>query len=424
MRSPIVRTLGQGRAGTVAFGRFLGNDSVTPEEIFDAAGEACGARAAGRGVIAIQDTTHMSFPGRPLGPGGDGKVPGLFLHPVLALDESSDEMLGLAAGRVWTRDGEPPGPRHKRALQDKESGRWLEEGAAAKAALAAASHVTLIADRESDIYEEWARLPSRGGDGPDFELIARARFDRRLDGGGTLFAAAAQWPPAGKAKIEIVARKDRAARTARLVLKFGVVTVRKPEDCLAKDLPASIMLRLVEVEEIGAPAGVEPVHWRLLTTFCVKSAEEAWRIVDLYRRRWVIEEYFRVLKRSGLDLEGAQIEGRHALLNLVAMGAVAGVPVMQLVEGRDAGPERPASEIIPSDLLPFAAALGATLEGNTAKQRNPHAPRSLAWLAWIVARLGGWSGYQRYGPPGPKTMAAGWQRFIMMQQGWALSRDV
>jgi hypothetical protein len=424
MRSPIVRTLGQGRAGTVAFGRFLGNDSVTPEEIFDAAGEACGVRAAGRRVIAIQDTTHLSFPGRPLGPGGDGKVPGLFLHPVLALDESSDEMLGLAAGRVWTREEDKPGPRHLRALKDKESGRWLAEGAAAKAALAAASHVTLIADRESDIYEEWARLPSRGGDGPDFELIARARFDRRLDGGGTLFEAAAHWPAAGEAEIEIVARKDRAARTARLVLKFGVVTIRKPEDCLAKDVPATVMLRLVEVEEIGAPEGVEPVHWRLLTTYCLKSAKEAWGIVDHYRRRWRIEEYIRVLKRSGLDLEGAQIEGRHALLNLVAMGAVAGVPVMQLVEGRDAGPERQAIEVVPADMLPFAAAVGATLEGKTAKQRNPHAHGSLAWLAWIVARLGGWSGYQRYGPAGPKTMAAGWERFIMMQQGWALRRDV
>jgi Transposase DDE domain len=424
MRSPIVRTLGQGRAGTVAFGRFLGNAGVTPEEIFAAAADDCGARAAGRDVIALQDTSHFSFPGRPLGPGGDGKVPGLFLHPVLALDERSDEILGLAAGRVWTRDEEKPGPRHKRALHDKESGRWLAEGAAAKATLAAARHVTLIADRESDIYEEWARLPSRGGDGPDFELIVRARFDRRLKGGGTLFKAAADWPEADEAAIEIVARKDRAARAARLVLKFGVVTITKPEDCLANDVPATLMLRLVEVEEIGAPAGVEPVHWRLLTTYGVTTAEEAWRIVALYRRRWRIEEYFRVLKRSGLDLESAQIEGRHALLNMVAMGAVAGVPVMQLVEGRDAGPERPASEVVPPDMLPFAAALGATLEGKTDKQRNPHARGSLAWLAWIVARLGGWSGYQRYGPPGPKTMAAGWQRFLMMQQGWALRRDV
>jgi hypothetical protein len=176
-----------GRAGTVAFGRFLSNDNVTMEEVFASAAAACRARAAGRRVLAIQDTTHLSFPGRALGPGGDGKVPGLFLHPVLVLDESDGELLGLAAGREWTRGPEKVTSRHARALEDKESERWLGEGEAAKTALALAQHVTLIADRESDIYEEWARLPE-----PGFGLITRARGDRSLDDGGMLFAAAAE----------------------------------------------------------------------------------------------------------------------------------------------------------------------------------------------------------------------------------------
>jgi hypothetical protein len=75
------------------------------------------------------------------------------------------------------------------------------------------------------------------------------------------------------------------------------------------------------------------------------------------------------------------------------------------------------------DMLIFATALCATLEGKTAKQKNPHQKCSLAWLAWIVARLGGWSGYQRYGPAGPKTMAAGWDKCIIMQQGWDLRKN-
>jgi Transposase DDE domain len=418
-RTPIVRALGQGRAGTVAFGRFLSNDNVTMEEVFASAGAACGARAAGRRVLAIQDTTHLSFPGRALGPGGDGKVPGLFLHPVLVLDESDGELLGLAAGRVWTRGQEKVTSRHARALEDKESERWLGEGEAAKTALALAQHVTLIADRESDIYEEWARLPE-----PGFDLITRARGDRSLDDGGMLFAAAAEWPQAGRAEIDIVARKDRPARTATLELKFGTVTIKKPANCLAKDVPKTITLRLVEVAEINAPPDVEPVHWRLLTTRAVESVADGWAVVEDYRQRWRIEDYFRVLKRSGMNLEAAQLEGAHALHNLVAIGAVAGVPVMQLVEGRDAGPLRRASEVISSDMLIFATALCATLEGKTAKQKNPHEKGSLAWLAWIVARLGGWSGYQRYGPAGPKTMASGWDKFIMMQHGWNLRKNV
>ena len=97
---------------------------------------------------------------------------------------------------------------------------------------------------------------------------------------------------------------------------------------------------------------------------------------------------------------------------------------MQLVEGRDAGPERRATELLEPDEAPFARALNRRLEGRTAKQQNPHAEDSLAWLAWIVARLGGWSGYQRYGPAGPKTIALGWSQFKTMSHGWSLSQNV
>ena len=91
----------------------------------------------------------------------------------------------------------------------------------------------------------------------------------------------------------------------------------------------------------------------------------------------------------------------HALLNLVTMAAVAGVAVMQLVEGRAAGPGHRASEVIAPHELDFAGALNSTLEGKTDKLKNPHQEAS---LAWTVAQLGGWSRYQRYGPAGPKTI--------------------
>ncbi len=414
-----MRRLGKERAGIVAFGRFLANPSVTMDEIFAGSGMACGTRAAGREVLAIQDTTHLAFPGRALGPGGDGKVPGLFLHPVLVLDAHDGTALGLASGRVWTRPAAKKAHRHSRALADKESERWIGEGQAAKAALASASHVTLLADRESDIYEEWATLP-----GPGFDLITRARGDRCLADGGTLFRAAETWTETACVKIDLVAREDRTARTAKLVVGFGPVTIKKPANCRTAGMPKQIDLRLVEIAETDAPPDVQPVHWRLLTTLAVDSIADALGVIDTYRQRWRIEEYFRILKRSGMDLEEARTEGTHALHNLVAMAAVAGVPVMQLIEGRDAGPHVPATQLISPQTLAFAIALCATLQGRTAKQKNPHAQASLAWLAWIVARLGGHTGYQREGPAGPKTMAIGWTSFVTMQHGWSLRKDV
>ena len=81
---------------------------------------------------------------------------------------------------------------------------------------------------------------------------------------------------------------------------------------------------------------------------------------------------------------------------------------------------RRASEVIAPHELDFAVALNSTLEGKTDKQKNPHQEASLAWFA---ARLGGWSGYQRYRPAGPKTIAYGWNQFQTMSQGWNLRQN-
>ena len=303
----VVRQLSSGRAETVAFGRFLDNDGVTTAEIFAAAGVATGKRAAGRRVLAIQDTTALSFPrrnGGGLGPGGDGTVAGIFLHPVLALDAESDVELGLAAGTVWTRAPGKVTPHAERAIEDRESWRWIEQGQAAKTALSEAAHVTLLADRESDIYEQWALLA-----GPRFDLLTRACRDRRLAGGGMMFAAAKAWESVASYAFDIDARKDRPARRARMALRFGAVAITKPKNCRTENMPATIPLQLVEVEEIDAPRGQEPVHWRLLTTAAVVSVEQAMATVQLYQKRWKIEDYNRACKKSGIDLEGAMVEG-------------------------------------------------------------------------------------------------------------------
>jgi hypothetical protein len=66
--------------------------------------------------------------------------------------------------------------------------------------------------------------------------------------------------------------------------------------------------------------------------------------------------------------------------------------------------------------------LNRELEGRTEKLKNPHLQGSLAWFSWIVARLGGWSGYtsRGYKPAGPKTIARGIGRLDGFIEGWAL----
>jgi hypothetical protein len=138
------------------------------------------------------DTSEISFRTsfgrrRELGEIGKANAYGLLLHAMIALDEESGQCLGLVDGRIYTRQGRQSLAHGKRALPDRESMRWLATARAAGDLLGeTAASVTVIADRESDIYDEWASLPE-----PDLHLLTRAMKDRRLAGGGKLFATAA-----------------------------------------------------------------------------------------------------------------------------------------------------------------------------------------------------------------------------------------
>ena len=144
------------------------------------------------------------------------------------------------------------------------------------------------------------------------------------------------------------------------------------------------------------------------------------RFVSNYQRYplWDIEEVFRALKSDGMRLEETLLHDAGRLFKLAVVGLAAACRTIQLVDARDGSP-RPATDVIDAALLPAAEAIGPTLEGKTERQKNRHQPHSLAWLAWIVARLGGWNCY--YKPPGPKTMRAGWAQFEAMAAGFAVA---
>jgi hypothetical protein len=208
-----------------------------------------------------------------------GNTYGVLVHAMIAVDAVSHACLGLVGGDVWTRPGVVTAHHRDRPLSERESRRWLETAEQAKAVLKPAALVTVVDDREGDIYPKWACVPQVG-----FHLLTRAMVDRRLAGTeagcGTLFAAAAAFAVAGTRKIDLPARQpDRAKRTAAVEIRFGEVEIRRPRDERDRTLAATVRLRLVEVRESEPPAGVEPLHWRLLTTHEVADAVAAWQIV-------------------------------------------------------------------------------------------------------------------------------------------------
>ncbi len=378
---------------------------------------------AGRHVLAIQDTTEINFrtkPGRRRGLGeiGKGSGHGVLAHAMTGVDADSGAFLGLLAGEIYTRQGRVDVPHAERALEEKESRRWIETPAKAKPALAKAAQVTFVSDREGDLYAQWASVPDER-----HHVLVRMRHDRALAGGGTLYEAAEKLAFVATRCVELAATPTRAARTAALSLRFGQFEIRRPENKYLRHLPRTITLRFVEVVERNPPQGAEPVHWRLLTTHVVDSIAMAWRVVDWYRQRWIIEQLFRLMKKQGLEIEDSQLATAEGLTKLAAIAVKAAAVTLQLVQARDGLSPEPASNAFNEDEIAVLDALNAKLQGKTALQRNPHLAHSLAWAAWIIAKLGGWDGYKSSKPPGPITFRHGLQRFYAIADGWNL-RDV
>ena len=408
-RGVSVRGLGGSRAGEMRITRFLRNRKVTVDEIFAAAAAETAGRAGGLHILAIQDTTSLR---------DDGAGHSLVAHPTIAVEAESGALLGLVHGEILSRAGGLKEQRKFRAFDDKQSRRWLSGAeAAADLAAAGAAQVTVVADREGDLYEMFARKPEA------VELLIRAGQDRALaDDAGRLFAALAERPEAGRFTVVLPAAPGRKAREARLAVRFGAVALRRPSDRrVAGGLPKAAPAFLVEVCEIDPPAGVVPAHWRLLTTHRIESFDQARWLSGLYRKRWVIEQLFRTIKTKGFDIERVTM-AEAPFEKLAATALVAGVSCLQLVQDRDGLAKRPLQDVFQSADQPALEAASAQLEGKTEKQQNPHPKGSLAFASWVCARLGGWTGY--YGKPGPVVMLRGLYQFRAIQHGWSLAKNV
>jgi Transposase DDE domain len=386
--------------------RFLRNARVTSSEMIGAAREGTQERVSGRRILAIQDTTTLR---------DDGDRASIALHPTIAIDADDGALLGLVHAQVLHRHGGRKALRRTVPFAQKESSRWLEGTQAAAGLMAhGACEVTVVADREADIYEAFALRPS------GTHLLIRAMQDRRLADDAMLFACVEDLPELGRLDVDLPAAPGRSARTITLALRACPVLIPRPWRAAdeAGRLPDKVALWLVDAREVDPPQASQPAQWRLLTTHPVADLAAARRMVLFYRQRWTIEQLFRTMKTKGFDIEHSRVEHTRAFENLATATLIAAVQVLQLVRERDGAAGRPIQDLFDPSDEPAMAKVNAALEGKTDKQKNPHPPGSLAFASWICARLGGWTGY--YGKPGPVVILQGLLRLQTMLQGYAL----
>ena len=168
------------------------------------------------------------------------------------------------------------------------------------------------------------------------------------------------------------------------------VNIRK-----SKGIQEYVEMYVVEAKEIkkNIPGNEKPIHWIILTTHAATSFEDAFQIIQWYAMRWQIELLFNTMKSGGMNMESSELEKGKALKKLCLIAMRVALQINQLRQLRHDQTEIPANITFSDEKIKFIKILIPQYEGKTDKQKNHYREYTLAWAAWVIARLGGWKGY-------------------------------
>lgn len=377
------------------------------------------AKAAGD-VLALHDTTTNKFPGlssEEIGELNTGTA-GFLAHTTLLLD-ARVERCPLGVISLQTIHREPGRPSRALSgsecakLENKESARWFEAVRETEAQLFGKARVLHVMDREGDSYELYARLLARG-----------SRFVIRGDDRTCLFDGERSRIKEVLSKQRVIAERDvplakrttrtkapksarpvREARMAQLSIAGCTLTLNAPK-YIGSDLPQQITLNVVHVFEANPPTGEAPVEWFLLTTEPIETDEQLLRVVDIYRQRWVIEEFFKALK-SGCLYQERQLESREALLNALVLFLPIACQLLWMRSRCRTHPDASAEGLVTKTQEQVIR--------NFSSRKLPASP-TVRELIWAIAAIGGH--LKSNGEPGWQVLGRAWTRVLEYEAGW------
>lgn len=429
-----IRRLAATESEAKAIYRFLQNDNVTETDIIRNMSANCRSSLRGRPVLCIQDSSEINLYRHSNRIKRDDYVGvtnasetgwGFFIHPSFVIDAESFIPYGFSDVKVWNRPHQTQKDRshakNMAPIQEKESYKWIESSINSKKTLAEARHVIIIQDREGDIYEQFCMIPDEHTD-----LLIRAKTNRVLRDQSRLFEHLANCPKKGDYQITLEgdARKGVKKRTANIEVRFSEVTISSNQ-YNDKSLPASKDLYAIEAREVTE--GIEnPIVWRLLTTLTVEDFDTALLCIEWYTCRWIIEEVFRILKKEGFNIEASELSQGKAIrkLCLLMLETIIKLFLMQIAYALPEGQHMNPGNCFCENEIDCMEQQMTELEGKTEKQKNPYTQNDLRRYIWVIARLGGWKGYQSQRKPGITTFWIGLQKLTAIMQGWMLFRNV
>jgi hypothetical protein len=414
--------------------RWLNNDQVKFQDIIASHSSSSFERARQYSlVLAVHDTTDIVYPCR------DGRLrenlsritkrtQGYFAHTTaLVAPGETKNFLGIAGMQPYVHAKDvKDAPDTKQFWEEQggifenESSRWADAVLSCRDNTPAGMDVIHTGDRETDSYEFHATMSLN-----QIRYVMRSHWDRVVSGEDATEnsriseqRAAVPWMETtrtvplsartgDRSAKDLKANPPRNKRWATLSCRACRIEVKRPSHLAKnKSLPSSISMNVVEVLE--RESGNEtPVRWVLLTTEPISSDDEILTVVDIYRARWQIEEFFKCLK-TGCLIEKAQLDTASGLLNLLAVMMPVSTYLLHIRHMHREHPEASATELFADEEI-------QALQNQYPKYFSAPAP-TVAEVVLAVAALGGHQ--KRNGDPGWLTLARGTNSLYLLMLGW------
>jgi hypothetical protein len=394
--------------------RLIGNQDVTFEALAKPHWQQTRQRPPGT-YLLLNDTTTLDFGilrrgVTGLSAVGNGGGRGFLLHSALMVNADDEDIVGMAGQRIRYRQRVPKGDTHrKRRDRDRESKLWgqLIDDIGPPPPGARFIHV---ADRGADLFEafchclhnkvDWVFRAAQLKRGVITSDGIKRRLDKYLE----------SLPSMGAYELHVRANRKQPERTARVEVRFGALRMPRPRECsqwVRKSGVREIPMYVVEVREVDAPHGVEPLRWVLLTSLPVNNFDDAWLVISYYEKRPLVEEFHKALK-TGCSVELRQYRTSERLEAITGMLSVLAVRLLQLKTIARRDPDRPARTIVPKGWLEMLRA--------TRKGRHCHI-QTVREFFRALAGLGGFLGRKGDGEPGWITIWRGVEKLLLLLRG-------
>jgi hypothetical protein len=421
-------------AALEGFYRFINNRAFGAEDIVAPHFAATAARAEdARTVVAVHDTTLVEYSTKRRDLGvttRKARAHGFVAQVTLLLSEADGLPLGVASLETLRRSGKKWAKRKKegqrghvhRDDEGRESLRWIRSVEAVEAARQGRFSVIHVTDAEGDFFELFARLNVL-----DTRFVIRAgQLDRTVQAEDSerklrevldelspttwreIEVSERKYPPRTVARSTLRRHPERDARVARVGIASAQVTLKGTKYSGVKTKPFEV--NVVRVWEPRPPKDQPAVEWVLVTTEDTSSPSALKRVVDIYRLRWTIEEYFKALK-TGCSLEKRQVESYDALRKVLALFVPIAYRLLLLRGLERLDSSAPARRAFSQTDLHIMA--------NAPSNRSLQAPRTVSDALKHLARLGGH--IKNNGPPGWQTLGWGYEKLLTLRLGWEMA---